>query len=71
VRKAELSTSDVDGDMMVKMPSSLGCSKRCWRRWETLLRRKVELNGGRREDRESVVKLPMAVVMISSAMGWS
>ena len=32
--------------MMVKMPLSLGCSKRCWRRWETLLRRNRELIRG-------------------------
>jgi hypothetical protein len=30
----------------------------------------MELNGSRRADRASVVRLAMAVVMISSTMGW-
>jgi hypothetical protein len=65
VRKADFSASAVAGEMRLRIMSSAGSSRRFCLRYEILLRRKVERNGGRLL-REIAFKLEMVVVTISS-----
>ena len=66
VRKAEFRASEVTGEMRLRTASSVGSKRIFCRRYEMLLRRKMEPNEGRRPFREMLFRLDIAVATRSS-----